>query len=119
MVVDGYCRTVNLMRPTEIPIGFNIEIKAVPDKFGCSPPSNAQIATTIAAYFAGADRPANGVDMTIAMLNRIVSCLFSNVEIVSATVSRPDLGESYALPYVIGFDQIARVGIADIVLSRV
>ncbi|MDF2114787.1 hypothetical protein PY365_04325 [Roseiarcaceae bacterium H3SJ34-1] len=119
MVIEGYCRTVYLMRPEEVPIGFTIQVKAVPDKFGCSPPSNAQIASVIAGYFAGADRPANGVDMTIALLNRIVSCLFSNVEIVSAAVSRPDLGESYALPYVIAFDQIAGVGVADIILSRV
>lgn len=119
MAVDGYCRTVYLMRPAPVPIGFNIQVKAVPDKFGCSPPSNAQIASVIAGYFAGADRPANGVDMTIALLNRIVSCLFSNVEIVEATVSRPDLGESYALPYGLAFDQIASVGVADIILSRV
>jgi len=119
MVVDGFCRTVYLMRPVEVPIGFDIQIKAVPDKFGCSPPSNAQIASVIAAYFAGADRPANGVDMTVAMLNRIISCLFSNVEIVEATVSRPDLGMSYPLPYVLAFDEIASVGVADIILSRV
>ena len=116
---DGYCRTIYIMRPVPVRIGFNLQIRAVPDKFGCSPPSNAQIAAVIADYFAGAERPANGVDMTIALLNRVVSCLFSNVEIVAATVTRPDLGETYALPYVLAFDQIAGVGLSDLVLSRV
>jgi hypothetical protein len=118
VVEDGFCRTVYLMRPTVVPIGFTLHVKAVPDKFGCSPPSNPQIASIIADYLAGADRPANGVDMTIAMLNRIISCLFSNVEIVEATVSRPDLGESYDLPYPLAFDQIASVGVGDIVITR-
>lgn len=114
----GYCRQVNVMRPTELRIGLTMTIRAVPDRNGCLPPSNAQIAATIAAAFAGSDRPANGEDITLPLLNRIVSCLFTNVEIVSATVTRPDLSTSHSLPYAIAFSQIASVGVADIVLSR-
>lgn len=117
-VVDGFCQTFRLMRPTELVLGLNLEIRAYVDRNGCSPPSNAQIAQNLAAHFASADRPANGVDITIPLLNQIIARLFTNVELVSAQVIDA-LGDSHALPYVVGFDEIATIGADGIVLSRV
>lgn len=116
-VVDGFCQTFRLMRPVEQMIGLNLTIQAYVDRNGCSPPSNGQIAQTMAAYLASAERPANGVDITIPLLNQIIARLFTNVELVAAQVTL--LGNSYPLPYAIAFDQIATIGAADIVLSRV
>ncbi|MDH7794132.1 MULTISPECIES: hypothetical protein [unclassified Beijerinckia] len=115
-VVDGFCQTFRLMRPTELRIGLSMQIRAYVDRNGCSPPSNAQIAQTLAAFFASADRPANGADITLPLLNQVIARLFANIEIVAAHVTYQDV--SYPLPYVIAFDQIASVGFDNIALSR-
>ncbi|HEV2570318.1 MAG TPA: hypothetical protein VGU72_01175 [Beijerinckiaceae bacterium] len=117
-VVDGFCQTFRLMRPTELMLGLSLEIRAYVDRNGCSPPSNGQIAQSLAAYFASADRPANGVDITIPLLNQIIARLFTNVELVGAEVIDA-VGDSHALPYAVGFDEIATIGADGIVLSRV
>lgn len=116
-IVDGFCQTFRLMRPAERMLGLNLTIRAYVDRNGCSPPSNGQIASTMAAYLASAERPANGVDITIPLLNQIIARLFTNIELVSAQATY--LGNSYPLPYALAFDQIATIGAADIVLSRV
>jgi hypothetical protein len=108
--VDGYCRTVYFIRPTEIPLGLQLLVSAKPDRLGCPPPSAAAISLTVANALTGAKRLANGVDISLHQLRTIVSAAHgTNVEVLSATANLLVDGPLVPLPYPIGFLEIAKI----------
>lgn len=109
LVIDGYCRTVFLVRPVLIDLGLQIAVRIGPDRFGCPPPSAVAIGEVIGAVFNGPDRPANGQDVTLHLLRSMVATVYPNVEIVSATVTVLPDDDVIALPYPIEFLAMAAV----------
>lgn len=112
-VIDGYCRSITIIRPEEIPLHVRIAVKLSTDRMGCPPPSFGSIASALAANLSGDKRPINGADVTLHMLRTAVECDFANVEVVSAEVSRD--GETFAaVPHAIGFFEIAAFDAANV-----
>lgn len=117
--IDGFCRSLNIMRPTPTPIKIALTVSKTSDANNCPAPSNAAIAQALhASLTAQETRPANGQDITIHMIRTIVSCAFPNVEVTAATASL--VGDSLAaLPLAIAFDEIITIDLGDIAVTAV
>jgi len=103
--IEGFCRSINIMRPEEISLKLALVVSKTNGSNGCPPPSNAAIAQALLAGLVGDQRPANGKDITLHLLRTVVSCVFSNVEVISAQGALVG-GVLAPLPFVVDFDQI-------------
>lgn len=115
--IDGFCRSMNIMRPEEIAIKLALTVSKTNDANNCPPPANAAIAQTLyAALTAQATRPANGQDITLHLIRTIVSSAYPNVEVTAATASLT--GDVLAaLPFVVAFDEIITIDLDDIAVT--
>lgn len=116
--IDGFCRSISIMRPTETPIKLAVTVSKQNGSDGCPPPSNAAIAQTLFAGLTGANRPANGQDITLHMIRTIISCVYPNVE-VTAGQGALVANALAALPLAIDFDKIATITLANITVTAV
>lgn len=109
LIVDGYCRSYELVRPAMIALGLQLHVRFTADRLGCPPPSATAVSETIAAAFTGPSRPENGRDVTLHLLRTILAAAYPNVEIVSATATLLPDGLPVPLPYMIRFLEMATV----------
>jgi hypothetical protein len=107
--VDGYCRTLTFVRPVPVSLGLQLTVISQPDRLGCPAASNGAIALTVAAALTGANRPANGQDITLHLVRTAVSSVYPNVEVVSATANVLPDGPLKPLPVPIRFFSIASI----------
>ena len=107
--VDGYCRTLSFVRPAPIPLGLQLTVVSRPDRLGCPAPSAGTIALAAANGLTGANRPANGQDITLHLIRTAVSTAYPTVEVVSATATLLPNGTPVVLPYAIPFFSIADI----------
>lgn len=116
--VEGFCRSIQIMRPAQIPIFLNVTVSKANDAAGCPPPSNAAIAQTLLAGLTGTNRPANGQDITLHLVRTVISCAYPNVEVTDASGNRVGSGAA-ALPIAIGFDEMGTITLANIAITAV
>ncbi|SHI80490.1 hypothetical protein SAMN02745911_1223 [Aureimonas altamirensis DSM 21988] len=114
--IDGFCRSIFIMRPVVVPLYLNVSIVKRHDRNGCPPPPNSAIAETLAMALSGATRPANGEDITVHLISTAISCVFPSVEVLSVAGGRIGHPASSA-PFPIAFDEIAAVPLANIIVS--
>lgn len=111
--IDGFCRTIRIMRPTERRVRAEITINKKNGARGCPPPSNAAIAATFANEFLGIGRPDNGADLSVDLVRRSILCAHENVSVTGVRFAFDDDDFANA-PLAIGFDEIASVTVSDI-----
>ena len=116
--VDGFCRSMSIMRPAVKPLFLNVEVRKTADAAGCPPPSNAAIAVVLHAGLTGAARPANGQDITLHLIRTIISCVFPNVEVLEAE-GGAEGDPAAALPVAVDFDEIATFDLDMITVTAV
>lgn len=106
--IDGFCRSIKIVRPTVIPVEIEIDVNARADRNGCPPPSALSIANGIATVLSGATRPRNGQDVTEYLVRQALESQYPNIEVAEVRASRvPDpVG---AVPVAIGFFEIMAV----------
>ncbi|MFB0493009.1 hypothetical protein ABIE45_005595 [Methylobacterium sp. OAE515] len=119
LVVDGYCRNYQIVRPEMQQLALALNVRLLPDRQGCPPPSTVAIAETVAAGFSGPNRPVNGQDVSLHLLRTIVASTYPNVEIVSGTASLTSNGLPVPLPYNILFLEMAAVDPGDVTVAVV
>lgn len=112
--IDGYCRTVNLLRPLLIPMLLDITVRLFNDRLGCPPPSATDIKQTVINNI----NLVNGDDLTYFKVRQAIESAFSTVEVVSITAQRKDLetGEEDQ-GGVIGFIEMATLALEDITVN--
>jgi len=103
--VDGYCRTVSIIRPVQVPIEVELEVRTAQDKFGCPAPSVTAIRDLLVTQW-NATR-INGLDPSFYTVRTIVEGAFPNVEVVAFTGSRDDIPGSRNGSVLIGFTEMA------------
>lgn len=118
VVVAGFCRSVRFIRPVEKRVCANLDVKISADSNGCPPPSASALAFAIATELAGANRPANGDDLTLHRLRMALAAMHPNAEIVSAMGFFPDTPPGQ-LPLQIDFFEILSLKAVDISVSIV
>lgn len=114
--IEGFCRSVFIMRPTEIPLRLALTVVKRNDRNGCPAPSNVTIAEALYLALSGANRPNNGEDVTLHMIKTAISCAFPSVEVVTATAGT-DAEAMMPLPYPIDFDEIVKIDLANITVD--
>lgn len=117
VTIEGYCRSIFLTRPVEVPLSLQITVAVSADRNGCPPPSNSAIALAAYNALSGDARPLNGDDITLHRLRTAISSQFPNVEVLSATSGLVSGGPLSALPRALGFFEIATFALNQITVA--
>lgn len=106
--IEGFCRSIKIIRPAEIAVRIEVDVIARPDRNGCPPPSALAIAAGLADALTGPTRPRNGQDVTEYLIRQAVESRYPNIEVdeVRASISPATPG---AVPVVLSFFQIMAV----------
>lgn len=106
--VDGFCRSLNLLRPVLVPITLTVNVRLFNDRLGCPPPSTTDIRAALVDNL----RLLNGDDVTFYRVRQALESLFTTVEVVSIQANRPDTtgGE-------IGFIELATLAFEDVTVN--
>lgn len=114
--IEGFCRSIKIIRPAEIAIELEVDVIARPDRNGCPPPSALAIASGLASALTGANRPRNGKDVTEYLIRQAIESRYPNIEVdeVRANIKPGTIG---AVPVAIGFFEIMSVSVGDITIA--
>lgn len=115
--VDGYCRSMSIIRPVEIPVNLTVNIKITNDSFGCPPPSVSVINNAL--ILAWGDLRVNGKDVSFYTVRSIIEKQFSNVEVVSIQGERDGIMYSFNETITIGFLEIGQLTVNNTTITVV
>lgn len=104
-VIDGFCRSIALTRPVEVPITLALTVSTSAGRDGCPPPTVVAMAQALVEELSGDLRLPNGTDIDSHTLQVALSCRFPNVRITAATASVAPAAVA-PLPLEISFFQI-------------
>lgn len=107
-VIDGYCRSIGIMRPREVPVALTLRVRLSRDRYGCPPPSPLAIRDALFVMLQSeTTRLGNGDNVDHFRLRTLIEGKWPNVELLSFTGERDENGyfETYSVP--IAFDEIA------------
>lgn len=116
-IVDGFCRSINIIRPIIIEPTLSITVRAFQDAQGCPPPSVTDITASIINGWN--DSALNGQDVTHFTLRSLVEKAFPNVELVSFTGVRDGITQTLNQDVDIAFIEIARLLGENVRVTRV
>lgn len=116
--IEGFCRSIRIIRPVEVAIELEVDVIARPDRNGCPPPAALAIASGLAEALNGVNRPRNGQDVTEYLIRQAVESRYPNVEVdeVRANI-KP--GSAGTVPVAVSFFQIMSVSVDDITVAVV
>lgn len=114
--IDGFCRSLSIIRPILIPVTLIIEIHRGVDQLGCPAPSPTAIATGAADDF---KKLINGEDVTLYRCRQAIEGNFDNVEVVSMVGERDGEISELNVPIKIGFIELATIAVDGITLVEV
>jgi hypothetical protein len=112
--IDGYCRSMLILRPILVPVKLNVLVRAYRDNMGCPPPSILSIRDALAE---GLKSLRNGDDVSYFKVRSIIESKFSNVEVVAFEGERDGIKSGYNTSVSIGFIELATVAVDDIVVE--
>jgi hypothetical protein len=105
--IEGYCRTMRILRPILVPVELTVDVRVGRDPMGCPPPSLLAIRDTL--YTGLLDTLRNGDDITYYSIRKIIESAFANVEVISFNGKRDNEWLGHNTPVVIGFVEMATV----------
>lgn len=105
--IDGFCRSMMIVRPILIPVTLSIKVRVSNDFRGCPPPSPTAIRDGLIEDFLGSRILLNGDDLTLFRIRSAIESRYPNVEVVSFNGSRDDLPLSINEPVDIAFIEMA------------
>lgn len=88
-IVDGFCRSVSVVRPIEVPVTLDVMVRLGKDANGCPPPSTTSIASGLVADWAVTN--ANGKGVNAFNVRSLIEARYPAVEVVSITAERDGL----------------------------
>lgn len=106
--IEGFCRSIKIIRPAEVAVEIEVDVIARPDRNGCPPPSALVIAAGLAEALTGAARPRNGQDVTEYLIRQAVESRYPNIEVDEVRASIVPAPPA-AVPVAISFFQIMSV----------
>ena len=110
--IEGFCRSVSLIRPVEVPVTVRLSVRLRRDRNNCPAPATSAIAATLEAVWA--TTRGNGQDVSAFTLRSIIESTYSNVEVVSFTATRLGEEEAADQPALIGVMEIAAVDVVEV-----
>lgn len=106
--IEGFCRSIKIIRPTEIAVKIEVDVIAGADANGCPPPSALAMASGLAQSLSGDARPVNGQDVTTFLVRQAIESKYPNVQVSAVRASINPAAASPA-PLAIGFFEIMSV----------
>lgn len=113
--IDGFCRSVAIIRPVEVPVALDIKVETNLDSFGCPPPSTVAIRDYLVEQWA--ESRINGKDASYFSIRSIIESAFSNIEVKSVTGARDTGVYPINAPVPIGFTEIAEITADNVLVS--
>lgn len=89
VVTDGFCQTVWFIRPVEIPIIVELDVRHIPDGCQCAPPTTGTITSFVINQFAGECGYKNGDSVTEDRVEAETAQI-GNMKIVDVRIARQD-----------------------------
>jgi hypothetical protein len=105
-VIDGYCRTLRVLRPTEVSVDLTVRVRLKNDANGCPPPSVGAIETA----FAQKIYLINGETIDHYKIRSIIESQFAGVEVVSFIGERDGTPLDENTPVLMNFFERAVLG---------
>lgn len=99
-VLDGYCRSLDILRPTIVPVKLEVDVRTFNDRLGCPPPTPTSMRLALVDNL----RLLNGDDITYFRVRSVLESLFNTVEVIDIRPERDGLPTG-----VIGFTEIAQL----------
>lgn len=118
-VIEGYCRSIAIIRPIVVPVTLTINVRVMNDIKDCPPPSATAIREGLVEDFAGERLLRNGDDITWFRIRSAIESRFPNVEVLSFTGERDGIVSGSNVPVLIGFIEIATVSASDVTVNVV
>jgi len=113
--IEGYCRSMLILRPIEVPVELVVAVLPRRDIMGCPPPS--MIAIRDALYLGLYNQLRNGDDITYYRIRQIIESAFPNVEVVGFQGHRDDEWLPIKADVFIAFVELAVVARDKIVIA--
>lgn len=110
--VDGYCRSMRLIRPILVDTTLQVNVRLSTDAMGCPPPSLNAIRDGLMAALQGERRLMNGEDITYFRIRSIIESMYPNVEVVIFEGTRD--GEPQGLNQIVRFGFVEMANITEI-----
>lgn len=111
-LLDGYCRSLRVLRPIDVPVSLTIKVRTFKDSAGCPPPSPAAIKSAFLSVLPPS--LLNGDDVSFYRVRSVIESMFPNVEVVSINGSRNGLAQIDNQSVVIAFIERASLAEADV-----
>lgn len=117
---DGFCRSMLILRPILIPVTLTINIRVARDNFGCPPPSPIAVRDAFLADMAsGPKRLINGDDLDYFRVRSAIESRFQNIEVVSFSGQRDNIGGVQNQTVVIGFIEMATLSADGVTVNAI
>lgn len=110
-LVDSLCRDFSIIRPIEVPVTLQLNLRAIPGPSSCPPPSDGAVKTALAEAWLAARE--NGQDVSHYTLRTIIEKLYPSIELVSFSGERDGIELGPNVPISIGFIEIASLSTDD------
>lgn len=111
--IEGYCRTLQLVRPIAVPVTLAITIRTKKDNYGCPAPSSAAIRSALVDNI----ELINGEDVSWFKVRSVIESLFPNVEVVTIVGERDDDTYEPNATIPIAFIEIATIALEDVTVT--
>lgn len=105
--IDGYCRSMFIIRPVDVPVELNLVFKKTEDQFDCPPPSPIAVREFIET--AWKEQRINGLDPSPYTIRSMVECQFGNLELTEFRGGRDDVMNPVGQKVEIAFIEIASI----------
>jgi len=113
--VDGYCRSLAILRPILVPVTLTVTVRARRDVFGCPPPSPTAIRDGLLLDLS----LINGDDITYFRIRSAIEARFSNVEVLTINGRRDGIVQGDNQPVDIAFIELATLTAPNITVNAV
>lgn len=114
-IMDGFCRSLTILRPILIPVELTVRVRASKDIMGCPSPAVTAIKETLHAALKST--LVNGEDITYFKVRSIIESAFPNVEVLYFIGERDGIVTSQNTPVRIGFIEMATVSMDDLLVT--
>lgn len=115
--IDGFCRSMMIVRPILIPVTLTIKIKVGSDYRGCPPPSPTAVRDGLIEDLRGSRILLNGDDVTLFRIRSAIESRYPNVEVMSFNGSRNGIDQSDNEPVDIAFIEMATLAPENVTVS--
>lgn len=101
--IDGYCRSLYVVRPIDIPVALIVQVRMSKDRFNCPAPSPTSVRNGLVVDWQALR--ANGKDVTFFAIRQMIESRHDGVEVIGISASRDGLAPKQEAS--IGFIEIA------------